>query len=71
MRHFSPDVVQNLPWPHLVIFMLSSTASMIFMTDISLAARELGWQPTIGLQEGLQRTIADFDARLKRGEKVE
>ena len=39
--------------------------------DISLAAKELGWQPKIGLQDGLQRTIADFDARLKRGEKVE
>jgi UDP-glucuronate decarboxylase len=28
--------------------------------DISLAARELGWQPTIPVQEGLRRTIAYF-----------
>ena len=30
--------------------------------DISLAARELQWQPTIPLQEGLRRTIAYFSA---------
>ena len=28
--------------------------------DISLAARELGWQPTVPVQEGLRRTIAYF-----------
>jgi UDP-glucuronate decarboxylase len=28
--------------------------------DISLAARELGWQPTVAVQEGLRRTIAYF-----------
>jgi UDP-glucuronate decarboxylase len=28
--------------------------------DISLAKRELGWTPTIGLEEGLQKTIAYF-----------
>ena len=39
--------------------------------DISLADSQLGWQPQIALLDGLQRTIADFEARLKRGEKVE
>jgi UDP-glucuronate decarboxylase len=39
--------------------------------DISLADSQLGWQPQIALRDGLQRTIADFEARLKRGEKVE
>lgn len=29
--------------------------------DISLAQASLGWQPTIGLDEGLDRTIAYFD----------
>lgn len=33
--------------------------------DISLAKRELGWEPKIGLEEGLRRTIADFDSRLR------
>jgi len=32
--------------------------------DISLAQKELGWQPGIALREGLQRTIAYFDAEL-------
>jgi UDP-glucuronate decarboxylase len=31
--------------------------------DISLATRELGWQPTIPVQEGLRRTIAYFSTR--------
>jgi dTDP-glucose 4,6-dehydratase len=26
--------------------------------DVSLAARELGWQPAVPLEEGLRRTIA-------------
>ena len=30
--------------------------------DISLAARELGWQPTVPVQEGLRRTIEYFSA---------
>jgi UDP-glucuronate decarboxylase len=32
--------------------------------DITLAHTELGWQPTIPLKEGLQRTIDDFRSRL-------
>lgn len=34
--------------------------------DISLAKRELGWSPTVDLREGLLKTIADFEERLKR-----
>jgi len=34
--------------------------------DISLAKRELGWEPTIQLEEGLKKTIAYFDEFLKR-----
>lgn len=33
--------------------------------DISLAKRELKWEPSVLLDEGLKRTIADFDARLR------
>lgn len=36
--------------------------------DISLAKRELGWEPKIDLDAGLKRTIADFDERLRNGE---
>jgi len=32
--------------------------------DISFAKELLNWEPTIGLNEGLQRTIADFAARI-------
>jgi UDP-glucuronate decarboxylase len=37
--------------------------------NISLAKKELGWQPKIALEEGLHRTIADFKARLERDGK--
>ncbi len=33
--------------------------------DIALAQRELGWVPAVALREGLQRTIAYFDAMLR------
>ena len=29
--------------------------------DISLAKKELGWQPEVSLEEGLSETIAYFD----------
>jgi UDP-glucuronate decarboxylase len=29
-----------------------------------LAQRELGWQPTVPLEQGLEPTIADFRRRL-------
>jgi len=32
--------------------------------DISLARRELGWRPTVGLRDGLTRTIGYFDRLL-------
>jgi UDP-glucuronate decarboxylase len=35
--------------------------------DISLARQELGWQPTIELEEGLKKTIAYFDEFLRNG----
>lgn len=38
--------------------------------DITIAQEKLGWKPSVVLREGLQRTITDFDARMKRGEKA-
>lgn len=38
--------------------------------DISLAKKELGWQPAVDLDAGLKRTIADFDERLRNGEEA-
>lgn len=37
--------------------------------DISLARRELDWEPTIQLKEGLTKTIAYFDGLIKSGDK--
>jgi dTDP-glucose 4,6-dehydratase len=34
--------------------------------DITLAARELGWKPTVPIEEGLRSTIAWFRSRLDR-----
>lgn len=36
--------------------------------DITLAKRELAWEPTVELDVGLMRTIEDFKTRLDRGE---
>ncbi|MCL4123531.1 UNVERIFIED_CONTAM: hypothetical protein GTU68_043974 [Idotea baltica] len=36
--------------------------------DISLAKSELNWEPKVDLKPGLEKTIADFDQRLKLGE---
>jgi UDP-glucuronate decarboxylase len=38
--------------------------------DITLARRELGWEPRVQLDDGLTRTIAYFDRMLtERGEQ--
>ena len=34
--------------------------------DITLARQHLGWEPKIPLKDGLKRTIAYFDALLRR-----
>jgi UDP-glucuronate decarboxylase len=36
--------------------------------DISVAKKELGWEPKVDLDTGLKKTIADFDERLRGGE---
>jgi len=33
--------------------------------DIALAIRELGWEPVVGLEEGLEKTIGYFRNTLK------
>lgn len=38
--------------------------------DISLAKRELHWTPTVDLDAGLKKTIANFDERLRAGESA-
>jgi UDP-glucuronate decarboxylase len=38
--------------------------------DISLAEKELNWHPAITLEDGLKRTISDFEERLRQGERI-
>ena len=38
--------------------------------DISLARKELGWEPKIGLRAGLEKTIAYFDDLLKKNGRL-
>lgn len=64
-----------------VIALTGSKSELVFMPlpaddptqrkpDITLAQRELAWQPAIALEEGLKHTIAYFDALLS-GRKIE
>ncbi len=34
--------------------------------DITVAKRDLGWEPTVSLEDGLSRTIAYFDQLLRQ-----
>lgn len=38
--------------------------------DITLAKHELGWTPSVELNDGLKKTIANFDERLRQGESA-
>jgi UDP-glucuronate decarboxylase len=64
----------------LVIAMTASRSRIVFkelpsddplqrQPDISLAKRALDWQPRVGLEEGLKRTIDYFDQLLIKGKK--
>ena len=39
--------------------------------DITVAKRELGWTPKVELKQGLEKTIAYFDALLASKENME
>ena len=39
--------------------------------DISLARKEIGWEPKIALEEGLKKTIEYFKGRIKEIEEIE
>jgi UDP-glucuronate decarboxylase len=65
----------------LVIELVGSKSKLVFKPlpqddpmrrkpDITLAQEKLGWRPEVVLRDGLERTIRDFDARMKQGEKA-
>lgn len=53
----SPSVMEHRPLPQ--------DDPIRRKPDISLAVSELGWKPKISVEEGLKKTIADFQARLE------
>jgi UDP-glucuronate decarboxylase len=64
----------------MIIEMTSSRSKLIFQKlpeddprrrqpDITLAREKLAWNPTVDVTAGLQKTIADFDQRLRLGQE--
>jgi dTDP-glucose 4,6-dehydratase len=67
----NPDERSMLELAHLVVEVTGSASDIVFQPrpiddptrrcpDITLARRELGWEPKIGLREGIERTIDYF-----------
>ncbi len=71
----NPEEITILELARTIIDLTGSSSSLIHKAlpcddpkqrcpDISLAKAKLGWQPVVGLREGLKRTIAYFDRLL-------
>ena len=72
----NPDERTMLELARFVLEVTGSASDIVFeplptddptrrCPDITLARRELGWEPTIGLREGIERTIDYFADRVK------
>ena len=72
----NPDERSMLDLAHFVLEVTGSSSEIVFRPlptddptrrcpDITLARNELGWSPTVGLREGIQRTIEYFSGRVK------
>jgi len=70
----NPDERSMLDLAHFVLEVTGSSSDIVFeplpaddptrrCPDITLARRELGWEPIIGLREGIERTIDYFAHR--------
>jgi UDP-glucuronate decarboxylase len=75
----NPGVFTIRELAELVIKMTNSKSELIYLPlpqddpkhrrpDIAVAAKELGWRPTMALREGLSNTIAYFDQALSAGD---
>jgi nucleoside-diphosphate-sugar epimerase len=71
----NPDERSMLDLAYFVLEVTGSSSDIVFeplptddptrrCPDITMARRELGWEPTIGLREGIQRTIDYFAQRV-------
>ncbi|MDC0434815.1 SDR family oxidoreductase [bacterium] len=74
----NPDEFTIRELAEKVIAMTGSSSELVFKDlpsddptqrrpDITKAQKELGWQPKINLEQGLEKTIAYFDGLLKSG----
>jgi nucleoside-diphosphate-sugar epimerase len=52
--------IQSVPWPPLA----EQIETGDFVADISLIRSQLGWQPRIGLRDGLAKTVAFYRAHV-------
>jgi UDP-glucose 4-epimerase len=50
--------IQHVEWPPLA----AEIETGDFVADVSRIRREIGWAPSIGLREGLERTVAHYRA---------
>lgn len=71
----NPDEVSMLDLANIIIQLLGSSSEIVFKElpqddphrrkpDISLAQDKLGWTPSVGLKEGLTRTIDYFKSKV-------
>ncbi|MDV4166254.1 UDP-glucuronic acid decarboxylase family protein [Rhizobium leguminosarum] len=76
----NPGEFQVRELAEMVIEMTGSKSSIVYKPlpiddptqrkpDISRAKQELGWQPTVNLRQGLEKTIAYFEWKLSGGAK--
>jgi nucleoside-diphosphate-sugar epimerase len=74
----NPDERTMLELAHFVLEATGSSSGIAFeplpqddptrrCPDITLARTELGWEPTTGLAEGIERTIEYFEKKVKQG----
>lgn len=77
----NPGEFTMLELANIIIKMIGSRSKLVFQPlpqddpmqrkpDITLARKELGWEPTIKLEEGLKHTIEYFDQLLKSGGEI-
>jgi len=51
----------------MIIRLTGSSSRLVFEPDISLAKKQLGWDPKLPLEQGLTQTIEYFSAALRSG----
>ncbi len=74
----NPDELTVLELAHAVLALTGSSSTIAYeplpaddptrrRPDITVARRELGWEPVVTLEEGLRRTAASFTAGIPKG----